>query len=122
MINPVKISIRDLYKIFGTDPEAALKHVLNGASKTELLDQHSHVLGLSNINVGMRESEITVIMGLSGSGKSTLIRHLNRLIEPTHGRVEVDGENVLDYDEQQLRTMRREVMSMVFQKFALLLV
>lgn len=120
MTNPVKISIRDLYKIFGADPEAALKHVLNGASKTELLDQHSHVLGLSDINVDMRESEITVIMGLSGSGKSTLIRHLNRLIEPTYGRVEVDSENVLDYDEHQLRTMRREVMSMVFQKFALL--
>ncbi|MGZ0188646.1 MAG: ATP-binding cassette domain-containing protein, partial [Alphaproteobacteria bacterium] len=99
---------------------AALQHVLNGVSKTELLEQHGHVLGLNDINVDMRESEITVIMGLSGSGKSTLIRHLNRLIEPTQGRIEVDGENVLGYDENQLPAMRREVMSMVFQKFALL--
>ena len=116
----MKISIRDLYKVFGASPQAALEHVLNGASKTELLEQYGHVLGLSDINVDMRESEITVIMGLSGSGKSTLIRHLNRLIEPTQGRIEVDGDNVLDYDEDQLRNMRREVMSMVFQKFALL--
>lgn len=120
LTNSVKISIRDLYKVFGADPQTALEHVLNGASKADLLEQYSHVLGLSDINVDMRESEITVIMGLSGSGKSTLIRHLNRLIEPTQGRIEVDGDNVLAYDEAQLRTMRREVMSMVFQKFALL--
>lgn len=88
--------------------------------KTDLLNQHGHVLGLQDINVEMAEGEITVVMGLSGSGKSTLIRHLNRLIEPTAGAVEVDGEDVLAYDEEQLRHLRREVMSMVFQKFALL--
>ncbi|MCE8521343.1 betaine/proline/choline family ABC transporter ATP-binding protein [Ruegeria pomeroyi] len=116
----IKVSIRNLYKIFGADPKAALKHVLDGMSKADLLKQHRHVLGLRDINVDMREGEITVIMGLSGSGKSTLIRHLNRLIEPTSGEVRVDGEDVLAYDEEQLRNLRREVMSMVFQKFALL--
>ena len=115
-----KISIRNLYKVFGADPKAALEYVLAGATKAELLEQHAHVLGLQDINVDMAEGEITVIMGLSGSGKSTLIRHLNRLIEPTSGRVEVDGVDVLTYDEEQLRNLRREVMSMVFQKFALL--
>ena len=115
-----KISIRNLYKVFGADPEAALEYVLAGASKAQLLEEHAHVLGLQDINVDMAEGEITVIMGLSGSGKSTLIRHLNRLIEPTSGRVEVDGVDVLSYDEEKLRTLRREVMSMVFQKFALL--
>ena len=120
MTDKIKISIRNLYKIFGARPEAALEHVLSGTSKADLLSQHQHVLGLKDINVDMREGEITVIMGLSGSGKSTLIRHLNRLIEPTSGEVEVDGENVLTYGEEQLRNLRREVMSMVFQKFALL--
>ena len=120
MTGTVKIAIRSLYKIFGHDPQAALKHVQAGVSKTDLLEQHGHVLGLQDINVEMRESDITVIMGLSGSGKSTLIRHLNRLIEPTSGEVEVDGEDVLAYGEQRLRTLRRESMSMVFQKFALL--
>ncbi|MCG6560312.1 betaine/proline/choline family ABC transporter ATP-binding protein [Ruegeria sp. 1NDH52C] len=120
MSENIKVSIRNLYKIFGADPKAALKHVLDGMSKADLLKQHRHVLGLRDINVDMREGEITVIMGLSGSGKSTLIRHLNRLIEPTSGEVRVDGADVLAYDEEQLRNLRREVMSMVFQKFALL--
>ncbi len=115
-----KISIRNLYKIFGDAPEDALTHVKNGMGKPELLEKHGHVLGLQDINVDMQAGEITVIMGLSGSGKSTLIRHLNRLIEPTDGEVVVNGEDVLAYDEDQLRGLRRNIMSMVFQKFALL--
>lgn len=91
-----------------------------GSGKPELLKKYGHVLGLKDINIDIREGEITVIMGLSGSGKSTLIRHLNRLIEPTTGQVDVDGEDVLAYDKEKLRNLRREVMSMVFQKFALL--
>lgn len=118
--NPTKVQIKNLYKIFGTDPKAALQHVLNGVTKPDLLEQHMHVLGLRDINVDMGEGEITVIMGLSGSGKSTLIRHLNRLIEPTAGEVLFDGEDVLKYSTEQLRAMRQTRMSMVFQKFALL--
>ncbi|ETX16588.1 glycine/betaine ABC transporter [Roseivivax halodurans JCM 10272] len=115
-----KISIRNLYKIFGEDPQGALAHAKNGMHKAELLDEHRHVLGLRDINVDMKPGEITVIMGLSGSGKSTLIRHLNRLIDPTDGEVWVNGENIMDYSDAQLRKMRRKHMSMVFQKFALL--
>lgn len=118
--NPIRISIRELYKIFGEDPQSALEWVKEGMSKSDLMEQHGHVLGLQDINVDMREGEITVIMGLSGSGKSTLIRHLNRLIEPTSGRIEVDGEDVLHYNDQRLRELRRQHMTMVFQKFALL--
>ena len=118
--NPVKVSIRHLYKIFGDRPSAVLPGVLAGMGKAELLAQHNHVLGLRDINVDIREGEITVIMGLSGSGKSTLIRHLNRLIEPTSGEVLVDGENILRWNADQLRGLRRKTMSMVFQKFALL--
>jgi glycine betaine/proline transport system ATP-binding protein len=89
-------------------------------TKSELLERAGQVLGLNDIDVDMREGRITVIMGLSGSGKSTLIRHLNRLIEPTAGEVLVDGENILEWNPAQLRRLRREKMSMVFQKFALL--
>ena len=120
MTGKVKIAIRNLYKIFGADPKAALDLVQAGVGKAELLERHGHVLGLQDIDIDMHESDITVIMGLSGSGKSTLIRHLNRLIEPTSGQVEVDGEDVLAYDEARLRSLRREAMSMVFQKFALM--
>jgi glycine betaine/proline transport system ATP-binding protein len=115
-----KIAIRDLYKIFGADPASVLDRVRAGMGKEELLEEHRHVLGLNNINVDVKEGDITVMMGLSGSGKSTLIRHLNRLIEPTAGEVELDGVDVVGVDEKELRRLRREEMSMVFQHFALL--
>ncbi|WP_421706518.1 quaternary amine ABC transporter ATP-binding protein [Algihabitans sp.] len=120
MSENVKVSIRGLYKIFGMDPQAALADVRAGMNKHDLLEQRAHVLGLKDINIDMKAGEITVIMGLSGSGKSTLIRHLNRLIEPTAGEIWVDGDNVLEFTDDQLRHLRQERMSMVFQKFALL--
>jgi len=115
-----KITLRGLYKIFGTNHKQVLQHVKDGMSKDALLAQHLHVLGLQDINVNMQAGEITVVMGLSGSGKSTLIRHLNRLIEPTAGEILVDGEDVMKLSEDSLRYFRQEKMSMVFQNFALL--
>lgn len=115
-----KVSIRSLYKIFGPRDREMIDFVHQGMGKSELLEQHKHVLGLQDINVDMQEGEITVVMGLSGSGKSTLIRHLNRLIEPTAGEVLIDGGDVLHLNESELRDLRRTKMSMVFQKFALL--
>ena len=114
------VEIRHLYKIFGEDPQGALHHVREGVSKADMLDQYGHVVGLNDINVEIKDGDITVMMGLSGSGKSTLIRHLNRLIEPTAGEVLVDDDDILSYGEEQLRGLRREKMSMVFQNFALL--
>ena len=115
-----KVSIRGLYKIFGSQGPEMVDHVKNGMDKSTLLESHAHVLGLQDINVDMQAGEITVIMGLSGSGKSTLIRHLNRLIEPSAGEVLIDGENVLKLGPGNLRALRQKKMSMVFQKFALL--
>jgi len=120
MSDDVKIDIRNLYKVFGAHPEAMMKHVHAGASKSDLLEQYNHVLGLRDINLEIPTRQIQVIMGLSGSGKSTLIRHLNRLIDPTEGEIWVDGENVLEMGHDQLRDLRRFKMSMVFQKFGLL--
>ncbi|MEH6580235.1 MAG: betaine/proline/choline family ABC transporter ATP-binding protein [Amphritea sp.] len=116
----IKVSIKNLYKIFGPNPESVLEHAKSGVGKTELLEHQGHVLGLKDINVDMRDGEITVIMGLSGSGKSTLIRHFNRLIEPTDGQILIDGVDVMTFSEEKLRQMRQKDMSMVFQKFALL--
>ena len=115
-----KVVLKDLFKIFGANGEAVLPHVRNGMGKEELLVKHKHVLGLQSIDVEMQAGEITVVMGLSGSGKSTLIRHLNRLIEPTAGEILVDGVDVMKLSTPDLRKMRQEKMSMVFQKFALL--
>lgn len=115
-----KLAIRNLYKIFGANPEAMLPHVRAGIGKPQLLSEYGHVLGLEDISIDIRAGEITVIMGLSGSGKSTLIRHLNRLIEPTAGSILLDGADITDLSHDEIRKLRQTRMSMVFQKFALL--
>lgn len=115
-----RITIRNLYKIFGLNPGAHIDAVRAGMSKTELNESASHILGLRDINLDIPSGCIQVIMGLSGSGKSTLIRHINRLIDPTAGEVLVDGVDVVKMNEKELREFRRHRTAMVFQKFALL--
>ncbi|WP_415184548.1 quaternary amine ABC transporter ATP-binding protein [Phaeovulum sp.] len=115
-----EIRIRNLYKIFGSNPMAHIEAVRSGMTKEELNHKHLHVLGLRDINITMPAGSIQVIMGLSGSGKSTLIRHINRLIDPTAGEVLVSGVDVVKMDRTTLRQFRRHETAMVFQKFALL--
>ena len=115
-----KIEIKNLYKIFGPNDKNMVDRVANGMGKQELLDDHKHVLGLRDVNIGISANSINVIMGLSGSGKSTLIRHINRLIEPTVGEIIVDGDDVLAMNPEKIRDFRRFGASMVFQKFGLM--
>ena len=119
-MSDIKVSIKNLYKIFGANPAAQLEKVKSGTSKTELLEKHGHVLGLKDVNIDIAAKGIQVIMGLSGSGKSTLIRHINRLIEPTAGEIVIDGQDVLAMSDEELQNFRRFKASMVFQKFGLL--
>ena len=119
-MSDIKVAIKDLYKIFGSNPASMIEKVKNGISKSDLLEQYGHVLGLDNVNIEVKKSQLQVIMGLSGSGKSTLIRHINRLIEPTAGSILVDGDNILSMSQAELRAFRRSKASMVFQKFGLL--
>ena len=114
------IEIKNLYKIFGSRPEEALKLLKKGASKEKILKKTKHTIGLQDVSLSIEKGETFVIMGLSGSGKSTLVRCLNRLIEPSYGEIIVDGEDVLKLDEKQLNEFRRKKMSMVFQRFGLL--
>jgi glycine betaine/proline transport system ATP-binding protein len=114
------IRIQNLYKIFGPKAASYVDAVKNGLSKTDLLQQSGHVLGLRDINLDIPAGSIQVIMGLSGSGKSTLIRHINRLIDPTAGEVLIGGVDVCKMKYRELREFRRKQTAMVFQKFALL--
>ena len=116
----VKIAVRDLFKVFGEDPVSILPLLYDGIDKAELQKNSDHILALNNINIDIFDGLITVIMGLSGSGKSTLVRHINRLIEPTSGKILMDGNDIMNYDENELRQLRQNRMSMVFQKFALM--
>jgi len=115
-----KIEVRNLYKIFGNQPQKALEMIKNGSTKQEVLNKNNSTVGVDDASFEVEEGEIFVIMGLSGSGKSTLIRCVNRLIEPTAGSIKVDGQEVLGFDKKELREFREKEFGMVFQNFALL--
>lgn len=118
--NAPKISLRSVFKVFGERPEKALELFHSGKSKAEVHAQSGNSIGVSNATFDIYPGEIFVIMGLSGSGKSTLLRLLNRLIEPTSGSIEIDGQDITGMSRRELIALRRRDISMVFQSFALL--
>jgi phosphonate transport system ATP-binding protein len=75
-------------------------------------------VALRDVNFEVEDGEFLVIIGLSGSGKSTLLRCINRLIEPTAGKIIWNGVDVTKADQTELRNIRREI-GMIFQHFNL---
>lgn len=114
-----KIVVENLYKIFGPHPEKAIKLLKKGLKKNEIMEKTKQGVGVADASFTVKQGEILVIMGLSGSGKSTLVRCINRLIDPTHGKVIVDGEDVTKLSREELRLFRLNHFGMVFQHFAL---
>lgn len=115
----VKIKVQNLYKVFGRSPYRAVEMLKAGKGKDEILKKTKLAVGVSDASFEVYEGETLVVMGLSGSGKSTLIRCVNRLMEPTAGRIFVDGVDITTLDEAGLREVRRTKFGMVFQSFAL---
>ncbi len=115
-----QIRIENVFKVFGDHPKQALDLVRQGLSKQQILERTGQSIGVFDANFTIEAGEIFVIMGLSGSGKSTLVRMLNRLIEPTSGRILVEGQDINALNDKQLRDLRRKDISMVFQSFALM--
>ena len=116
----VGIFCQNVWKVFGPNPESIFALANNGMDKQEILEQTGHVIAVKDVSFEVHENEIFVVMGLSGSGKSTLVRCINRLIEPTKGTILVDGMDVAQMDDNELRELRRHRLSMVFQNFGLL--
>ena len=113
------IEVEGLSKVFGKNSKQALKLLEEGKSKDDILKLTGSTVAVNRASFSVEAGEVFVIMGLSGSGKSTLVRLLNRLIDPTEGKVYIDGENLAAMDKKNLRRVRRTKMSMVFQNFAL---
>jgi len=114
-----KIVVKELYKIFVAHPDKALKLLKEGKSKDEILKKTGQGVGVADVNFHVDEGEILVIMGLSGSGKSTLVRCINRLIEPSYGKILLEGTDVTTLNKEELRILRQKRFGMVFQHFAL---
>ena len=119
MSEPV-IRLQGVWKIFGSRVEEAMRAITQeGLSKAETLSQFECVVGIADCSFEVPRGEIFCVMGLSGSGKSTMVRHINRLIEPTSGRIEVLGQDVLGLGGDDLRKLRAAQIGMVFQHMAL---
>lgn len=91
---------------------------IRGLGKT-FKTKTGNVRALENINLTIRQGDIYGIIGMSGAGKSTLVRCMNLLERPTEGEVIVDGQDIAQLPEKELRKMRY-AMGMIFQQFNLL--
>lgn len=121
MSGPVKLSCRNLWKVYGPDPVRFFAR--NSATPETLaaeMRSEGHIPAAIDVGFDVHVGETFVIMGLSGSGKSTVVRCLSRLIEPDHGQVLMDDQNLLAKSDRELIEIRRHKMGMVFQNFGLL--
>ena len=115
------IEISHVWKIFGPRADVALQAIRDrGLTKAEVLSEFNSVVGVADVSLDVKRGEIFCIMGLSGSGKSTLVRHFNRLLEPTDGKIMIEGTDVMALDPRSLQKFRNEKIGMVFQNFALM--
>lgn len=138
-------NISKIYNATNAQAQSALTLLAEGMNSIEVKEQTGYSVGLYDINLTIKAGELHCIMGLSGSGKSTLIRHINRLIDPTSGKIWVDTAinaqtniaednsisargsqsapssviNILELDDKGLQQYRQQNVSMVFQHFGL---
>ena len=90
------IRLENVSKIFDATPSEAntvLSLLEQGMSSAEVREKTGHSVVLYNVDLSIETGELHCIMGLSGSGKSTLIRHINRLIDPTQGKIWIDCDS-----------------------------
>ncbi|MBO8194972.1 glycine betaine/L-proline ABC transporter ATP-binding protein [Streptomyces oryzae] len=113
-----RLRAEHLYKVFGRRADQAVAQLEAGTDRDELRAQGA-TAAVIDASFEVEEGHIFVVMGLSGSGKSTLLRMLNGLLEPTSGRVLFDGDDLTALRPRELRQVRANKISMVFQHFAL---
>ena len=115
------VKLTDVWKIFGERAKEAMAAVKQeGIGKPEVLSRFQCVVGVQGATFDVTRGEIFCIMGLSGSGKSTLVRHVNRLIEPTAGKLEILGKDISSISPGELRRIRAQQIGMVFQHHSLM--
>lgn len=135
-------NISKIYNASNTQAQSALALLAEGMDSIKVKEQTGYSVGLYDINLNIKAGELHCIMGLSGSGKSTLIRHINRLIDPTSGKIWVNTSinaqtpmteddlstattpansaiNILELNDKELQHYRQQTVSMVFQHFGL---
>ena len=77
-------------------------------------------LALDNINMEVRDGEFVTVMGPSGCGKSTLLNIIGLLDEPDNGRIELNNQKILSYEDKKTARMRNKLVGFIFQSFHLI--
>ena len=114
------IKAEGVWKIFGPKADRVIGTPDAELNRTELREKTGCVAAVRDVSFEVMPGEVFVVMGLSGSGKSTLVRTLIRLIEPTAGSISLAGRDVTGAGAAELRELRRNDVSMIFQHFGLL--
>jgi glycine betaine/proline transport system ATP-binding protein len=109
-----------VWKVFGPHGDSLIGTPDCELPRGELRAKTGCVVAVRDVSIDVRPGEVFVVMGLSGSGKSTLVRTLIRLIEPSAGKIQITGRDVMAADGAELRELRRHTVAMVFQHFGLL--
>ena len=91
----------------------------DNVDQSTILAESGCAVAVKDASFEVNRGEVFVVMGLSGSGKSKLIRCLSCLIEATAGTVLIDGRDVGEMSDVELRDLRRHTISMVFQNYGL---
>ena len=92
--------------------------------KIKLLNKHfgpndDVFYALKNINLEINDGEVVVINGISGSGKSTLLSIIGAIMKPTSGAVEVDGNNIVSFNDFHASAYRQNAVGFITQTFHL---
>lgn len=118
-MNDQEVALRaeGLFKVFGRRGSEAVERLRSGEKRDRL--GSGLTAAVIDASFEVHQGEIFVVMGLSGSGKSTLIRMLNGLYETTDGSIWIGQDELASASKKDLRKIRRERVSMVFQHFAL---
>ncbi|OLT41137.1 glycine betaine ABC transporter ATP-binding protein [Saccharomonospora sp. CUA-673] len=112
------IRVESLYKVFGRRGPEVVRSLLGGTDPAEI-DIPGTTAAVVDVSFEVGAGEIFVVMGLSGSGKSTLLRMLNGILPASSGKVFVEDAELTSMTSREIRELRRNRMSMVFQHFAL---
>jgi len=113
------IELNGVTKIFGDKPEIALSLIDQGLDAPTIQEQTNQVVAAADVSFSVNEGEIFMVMGLSGSGKSTLARCINQLHSIERGAVYLEGKDLSKMDPKELREIRLNRITMMFQNFGL---
>lgn len=116
----VILKLEHVNKIYGRNRAEAEQMMLDGADKSTVYRKTGCTVALWDINIEIPREKIFVIIGLSGSGKSTAVRCINGLTTPTGGKILYKERDINEMKMNELISLRRNNISMVFQSFGLM--